>query len=93
MTSSTPPPLPPTPPSPPFAAARRVRARRTRISPRTVILSIVLAGSIIFFFLILFVALFAVLQEAAPRIGPHTTLIVAVKHVIARQIAHFIHHR
>jgi hypothetical protein len=66
---------------------------RRRISPRTVILSVVLVGSILFFFLILFVGLVAVLQEAAPRMGPHVPLAAAVKHAIAHQIARLIHHK
>ena len=55
---------------------------------RKIILAVILAGSIIFFFLILFAGVFAVLREAAPhsRLGGGSILLV-----IKRTVAHFVH--
>jgi hypothetical protein len=82
---SSPPPLPTVP---------GAQAARRSISPRKVILSVVLAGSVLFFFLILFAALVAILREAAPpghrNFAAH---LVAVKHIIAQHIYHFIQPR
>jgi hypothetical protein len=80
MASFTPPPLPRVPPA------------RGPVSARKVILALVLGGSIIFFFLILFAGVAAVLIESAPREGSHTAVFAAVKHVIKQVIVHVIPH-
>jgi len=58
------------------------------ISPRKVILGLILAGSILFFFFILFVGAIAVIQEGSLKGASHIPLMGAVKRVIA----HFLHH-
>jgi hypothetical protein len=78
---STPPPFPP----PQF--------NRPALSPRKLILSVLLVFSIIFFFLILFAGLFAVIQEAAPHNAPRLPILVAIKHVIAHPLQHFYHRK
>jgi hypothetical protein len=73
--------LPPPPPS-------TVRPlRRGSISPRKLILGIILTGSVLAFFLILSVTAVAILREAAPfgRSGL-TPLLVAIKRLIAHHI-------
>ncbi len=62
------------------------------ISPRKLILAVILAGSILFFFLILSAGAVAILREAAPH--GHgagiVRIILAVRHAIAH---HIFHHR
>ena len=73
------------PQSPAAPAARRP------ISTRKLILAVILAGSILFFFLILFAGLFAVVHEATP--SGHsgiTSILIAIKRVI---VHHLVHHK
>jgi hypothetical protein len=60
------------------------------LSPRKVILGLVLAGAILFFCLILMVGAIAILREAAPKTGYAGLrhIIAAVRHVIAHTIPH-----
>jgi len=85
MSPSTPPTLPPFPPS------RLGAAPRTGIPLRKIILGLVLAGSILLFFMILFAALVAVIQEGSPR--PHMPALAAMKHIVAHVLLHFQHHK
>ncbi len=82
MIPSTPSSFPPPPPD-------STRFPRRGISPRKLILGFILACSILFFFLILFVTAVAILREAAP--AGHSGL---MRHIIAigRSIAHHMHH-
>jgi hypothetical protein len=64
-----------------------------RIPLRKVILAVVLAGAILFFFLLLFAGTVAILREARP--GGHATgsaLLLPVKREIIRHL-HLSHHR
>jgi len=87
MNPSAPPPFPPCPP------ARGGRAARGGISPRKLILAVILAGSILFFFLILFAGLVATLHEGSPREGPRISTLAAIKRVIVHEMHHFSHHK
>ena len=85
-------PAPPQPPSPLPAGNPTARS----ISPRKVILGIILAGSIVFFFLILFAGIFAIVREAAPRSSAGQVSAVAILRVVKHLIAHHIpipHHK
>jgi hypothetical protein len=84
MTPSTPPAQSPAPGG---------QTARGSISPRKLILGVILAGSILLFFLILFAGGIAILREASPRGGARTPLLVAVKRVIAHDILHIHHHK
>ncbi len=88
MTPSTPPPLQPIPSSP------GGRPLIPRNSPRKLIFGIILAGSIVFFVLILLAATVAILHEAAPASHSGvTSLLIAVKRAVAHHIAHMPRHK
>jgi hypothetical protein len=75
---------------PPAPACQPARG----ISPRKLILGIILAGSILFFFFILFAGGIAVLREAAPsRHAGLAHLLIAVRHAIVRHIIQITHHK
>jgi hypothetical protein len=77
---------------PPLPAARAIP--RARVSLRKVLLALTLAGSIVFFFLILGAGAVAVLREGSP--AGHTGLInflLTGKRAIARHIPHHSHHK
>jgi hypothetical protein len=84
MTPSTPPAQSPAPGG---------QTAQGSIPPRKLILSVILAGSILLFFLILFAGGIAILHEAAPKGGARLPFLVAIKRVIAHDILHIHHHK
>jgi hypothetical protein len=71
--------IPPTRP-----ATAPISRRPGRLPPHKVILGLILIGSILFFFLILFVSIVAILREAAPTgHAGLTPLVLALKRGIA----------
>ena len=64
------------------------------ISRRKVILGLVLIGSILFFFLILFAGIAATLREAAPAGHPaQSGVIILLRHVVHTVARHLVHHK
>jgi hypothetical protein len=64
------------------------------ISPRRLVLGLVLGGSVLLFFLILLASIVAILREASPshQAGLSHLLVrlcLAVRHVVARRVIHF----
>ena len=84
---------PPPPSTPPFSSCPGGHPVRGGISPRKIILALVLAASILVFFLVLFAGVIAILMEAAPRTMSHAHFLVAIKHAVAHQIARLTHHK
>ena len=87
VTPSNPSALPPPPDGP--AASRG-------IPPRRLVLSLVLGGSVLLFFLILLGSIVAILREASPSHQAGLThllirLCIAIRHAVARRIWHFFH--
>jgi hypothetical protein len=76
-------PAPQTPPS--YPSARRGYAG-DGISPRKVILGLILAASIVVFFLILFVGVIAIVQEGSLRGARHLASLATLKHAVAHLI-------
>jgi hypothetical protein len=83
--------------SPPLPAVTAQPACRAGISPRKLILAVILVCSIFCFFLILFATAVAILREASPahgyagRIGL-TSLIIRLKRV-AHHVVNIAHHK
>jgi hypothetical protein len=75
---STPPPLP------------AGNAAPRGISPRKLILGVILAGSVLLFFMVLLAGGVAILHEAAPRGGGRASfagVVLAIRHVIAHHLS------
>jgi hypothetical protein len=64
------------------------------VPARKLILGVILAGSTLLFFLILFATALAILHEAAPTgHGRATSLLAIIKRVVAHYIFHLANHR